>query len=394
MKVLGSRKETGRAAGARHGVLAAVVLAAVLAPAALADTITIDGKRYQDVYVREGVDTYYVQVPEDGTVMAVPKSKVPAKDVHITRSETARAQLLEVWRAKRAHAMNDDQRIALVTGADPVAADQHVPTRPEPIVLTNLSEADRKRRSSRPVFMGPAGVPVFTNRTGKYRGNPEHVELTLQYAPIAVPARFRAAAAAAPAEVGEIVAHYSRQYRLPPNLVLAVIKAESNFNAAAVSPAGARGLMQLMPGTAAEMGVSNISDPAENIAGGTQYLSKMLQLFNGDTTLALAAYNAGPGAVMKHNGVPPYKETRTYIERVNTYYADFERGARPAMRVAAVAEPPAAPQVDVRYTVFLRNGYTQPAESVEQVDGYYLVQFKGRITRVRAADVLRVQEKA
>ncbi len=395
MRILGVLTGNGTASRAERVFVLGMVLSGAMASAVGADSITIDGTRYQDVYIREGVDTYYVQVPEDGTVMAVPKSKVPAKDVHITRNETARAQLLEAWRAKRAHAMNDDQRIALVTGADPVAADQHVPTRPEPVVLTNLSEADRKRRSSRPVFMGPAGVPVFTNMTGKYRGNPEHVELTLQYAPIVVPARFRAvAAAAAPAEVGEIVAHYSRQYRLPPNLVLAVIKAESNFNAAAVSPAGARGLMQLMPGTAAEMGVSNIFDPAENIAGGTQYLSKMLQLFNGDTTLALAAYNAGPGAVMKHNGVPPYKETRTYIERVNTYYTDFERGTRPAMRVAAVAEPPPAPQVDVRYTVFLRNGYTHPAESVEQVDGYYLVQFKGRITRVRAGDVLRVQEKA
>jgi soluble lytic murein transglycosylase-like protein len=371
------------------------MLAGVVTPAVRADSITVDGTRYQDVYIREGVSTYYVQVPKDGTVIAVPKAQVPAKDINITRGEAARAVLLETWRSNRSEAMADEDRVALVTGAEPLAADIQVATHVEPKVLTNISEAQRAQRRNRPVFMGPGGVAVLTNKAGKYRGNDEYVELTLHYAPIVVPARFRSSASAtAPAEIGEIVGHYSRQYHLPPNLVLALIKAESNFNVAAVSPAGARGLMQLMPGTAAEMGVSNIFDPAENIAGGTQYLSKMLQLFNGDTTLALAAYNAGPGAVMKHNGVPPYNETRTYIQRVNGYYADFEGGSRPVLRVAEAPETSAAPEVDVRYTVFFRNGYTQPAETVEQVDDYYLVQFKGRITRVRKGDVLQVKEKA
>ena len=111
----------------------------------------------------------------------------------------------------------------------------------------------------------------------------------------------------------------ARKYDLPVTLIENVIQAESNFQADAVSPAGAQGLMQLMPATARELGVTDAFDVSQNIDGGSRYLRQMLDRFNGDVKLALAAYNAGPGAVERHGGnVPPYKETQAYVERILT----------------------------------------------------------------------------
>ena len=108
----------------------------------------------------------------------------------------------------------------------------------------------------------------------------------------------------------------ARKFDVDPALVRAVIHAESGFNAEAVSPRGAQGLMQLMPGTARELGVANALEAADNIRGGVSYLARMLRKFGGDVRLATAAYNAGPGAVTRYKGVPPYAETKAYVERV------------------------------------------------------------------------------
>ena len=110
------------------------------------------------------------------------------------------------------------------------------------------------------------------------------------------------------------------KYDLDPNLVAAVIWAESSGDPNAVSKKGARGLMQLMPATARELGVGNVLDPGQNVDGGSHYLRRMPDEHDGDLSLALAAYNAGPDAVRKYGGVPPYRETRDYVGRVLRVY--------------------------------------------------------------------------
>lgn len=137
----------------------------------------------------------------------------------------------------------------------------------------------------------------------------------------------------------DVVNQASGRYRLDPDLVNSVIKAESDFNIRAVSPKGAQGLMQLMPGTASQLGVPNAFDPQANVEGGTKYLRELLERYNFDLVKALAAYNAGPQRVEQFGGIPPYYETRAYVARV---VKDFNK-KKIAQQKAAQTTPAVKP---------------------------------------------------
>lgn len=136
-----------------------------------------------------------------------------------------------------------------------------------------------------------------------------------------------------PADLEPIFEQASKQYGISIDLLKAVAKAESNYNASAVSGAGAIGVMQLMPDTAKNLGVSDPYNATDNIMGGAKYLSQLLSKYNGDTSLALAAYNAGSGNVAKYGGIPPFKETQNYVKKV---LADAGMTATPQTTAATI----------------------------------------------------------
>jgi Transglycosylase SLT domain len=151
----------------------------------------------------------------------------------------------------------------------------------------------------------------------------------------AAPAPTAAKAFTAPVNLDQVVRDASSRHQLDPDFVNSVIKAESNFQSRAVSRKGALGLMQLMPGTASQLGVADPFDPRANVEGGTTYLSQLLDLYNNDPIKALAAYNAGPNRVEQYHGLPPYMETRAYVARV---VRDYNAKKRAEMKAQAAAK--------------------------------------------------------
>jgi soluble lytic murein transglycosylase-like protein len=122
------------------------------------------------------------------------------------------------------------------------------------------------------------------------------------------------------ANISALIEQAAAEHGLDPELIRAVVEVESNFNPLAVSPKGAMGLMQLIPGTARRFGVSNAFDPAENLGGGARYLKYLIGMFEGNLELSLAAYNAGENAVLRSRGVPAIRETRDYVRKINGIY--------------------------------------------------------------------------
>ncbi|AYH41972.1 lytic transglycosylase domain-containing protein [Azoarcus sp. DN11] len=203
--------------------------------------------------------------------------------------------------------------LAAVWFALPLAAQADVYLKVEPDGTVTLT--DEPRRGFERVVTAPAprsGGSAPIGGTGLVHGEPSGEIGALPFAP-------QVAAAAA-------------EHDLPEALIHAVIRVESNYDPRAVSPKGAVGLMQLMPRTARAMGVVDARNPAENIRGGARYLKRLLEMFGNDVGRAVAAYNAGPGAVVRSGGMPPFAETRRYVPRVIEH---FERlGGRRAGRLS------------------------------------------------------------
>ena len=144
------------------------------------------------------------------------------------------------------------------------------------------------------------------------------------------PAATTAAGGPVDGQFSELINAAAQKHGIDPALLKGLIRQESNFNPNAKSPAGAAGLTQLMPGTAASLGVTNPLDPAQAIEGGAKYLAQQLKAFDGDVRKALAAYNAGPGAVQRYGGVPPYAETQNYVRAVMGFADEYRRTSPPA----------------------------------------------------------------
>jgi soluble lytic murein transglycosylase-like protein len=193
-------------------------------------------------------------------------------------------------------------------------------------------------------YVDANGVVHFTN----HRGESGSSKLYLKTAPRP---RLEAVAPVMPSDTSperfsryeDTIRQAATLYQIPVELIRAVIKVESDFDPRAVSIAGARGLMQIVPGTADRMQVRDIFDPRENIFGGARYLRILANTFNGDLQLTIAGYNAGEGAVMRYGGIPPFEETRMYVGKVLGYYHRY-RAMRDLVEASATqASDPAAP---------------------------------------------------
>ncbi len=197
---------------------------------------------------------------------------------------------------------------AMPDAAAPAAAQETRPQKPgaTPGQAASASSSTTAPADKPPVVLSRTDLPAAPVAADSARSVPDTLQRRLD-------------------KVAPFIEEAADTHRVDPNLLRAIIAAESNGNAAARSPRNAKGLMQLIDSTAAEMGVKNVWNPRDNVNGGAKYISKLLERFGGDLEKAVASYNAGPGAVQKHGGIPPFKETRAYVGKVMSYLRMFEQ---------------------------------------------------------------------
>ena len=200
-----------------------------------------------------------------------------------------------------------------------------------------------------PVLAQPAAAQSLPANFAYVRGEngtPRIVDTSFASGATAAPVTRRTRAT----EFDSLIVQHAEANKINPVLVRAVIEAESAFNPRAVSHVGAMGLMQLMPGTAKELGVVDPFDPDDNIRGGTKYLRTLLDRFDNNVDLALAAYNAGPGAVERYDGVPPYRETRNYVAKIGNRIKNVKAITRGGLTIYQVTEVMPDGREVVKYT--------------------------------------------
>jgi len=184
-------------------------------------------------------------------------------------------------------------------------------------------EVDEAQESAEGVWYKRGNLSIFLERARieRIEREPDELKEDVEGTVVARAVRRERRWTTGRPQLDALIRQNGARYGVDPYLIFCVMEQESHFNAGAVSPVGARGLMQLMPATAARFGVSHIHDPAQNIAGGTRFLKQLLGRFNGRVELVLASYNAGEGAVVKYgHRVPPYRETRNYVRRISGRY--------------------------------------------------------------------------
>jgi hypothetical protein len=186
--------------------------------------------------------------------------------------------------------------------------------------LTDRRRTSRRKRTLRGLLFG-----MFAMSLPSHVSKPPNINMSTAEGFVSTSEDFRPL----PATIAynDAIDEAADLYRLDPNLIRAIIRAESAFNPFAVSRAGAQGLMQLMPAVSEELNVLDPFDPRQNIFGGARYLRWLLDRNDGNLDLAVASYNAGPGAVDRYNGIPPYRETRNYVKKVNLFLRDSRRSS-------------------------------------------------------------------
>ncbi len=393
-----------------------------------ADSIVIGETAYANVYIVEEQAMYYVKVPETGKTIAVLKASVAPESVKLSEDAGERKRLLKAFQKQRGTSSKSivpAKKSAAAKGkrSSAQAKKKHGGSAPTQdsrraavqdashgflvngrFVLTNKDQQELRDANPHRIFEDRKGVVLLTNNPEKYEDSDDYIERSLGFRNIEVPSRFKAPPnrvlppkvdAEAFAGVKEIVTYYAKYYALEESLVYAVIKQESDFDPNAVSSAGARGLMQLMPGTALEMGVTDIFDPAQNIAGGCQYLSKMLDFCHGNEELAIAAYNAGPGNVKRHGfTIPPFAETQDYVRKVTRYKQGFDQQGYGDIRLAQTrhVEPGYIPgDHQGKFEVVLVNGLTEIADLVMEKDTHYFLKCRDRLRSIPKDKVREVK---
>ncbi|HEY9401914.1 MAG TPA: lytic transglycosylase domain-containing protein [Pyrinomonadaceae bacterium] len=270
----------------------------------------------------------------DGTTIEVDEAWDDAEGVWYRRGgmtnfvARSRVRTIERKKAGELDAAKSRQAAKLSEAGD--ASDESAKTPPvasaQPLWIYLVGgarfEVDEANESPEGVWYKRGNLSIFLERARieRIEREPGEVKAETEETAARAPRRERRWTTGRP-HLDALIRQNGARYGVDPYLIFCVMEQESHFNAGAVSPVGARGLMQLMPGTAARFGVRSIHDPAQNIAGGTRFLKQLLGRFNGRVELVLASYNAGEGAVAKYgNRVPPYRETRNYVRRISGRY--------------------------------------------------------------------------